>query len=97
MEKREELDKLDINQLYEWVNEQYDKFTAGNISEADYQADLDYYKAKLAKSNSDPDPVSITTDVESNPESQQSKISTSKVRSTSIAGLRKKLLDELNE
>ncbi len=97
MMSRNELDKLDINQLYEWVNQQYNNFSAGKISETEYQSDLDYYKAKLAQSNSDPTSVPNTTEVVSNAEPEKSKTSTSRVRSTSIAGLRKKLLDELND
>ena len=96
MDKREELEKLDINQLYEWVNQQYDNFTAGNITEAVYQADLDYYKAKLATSNNDPTVSTTTSEEVSTTTTKDSKTPTSKVRSTSIAGLRKKLLDELN-
>ncbi|OLS20767.1 MAG: hypothetical protein HeimC2_35850 [Candidatus Heimdallarchaeota archaeon LC_2] len=94
MDNREELEKLDINQLYEWVNQQYDNFAEGKISETVYQSDLDYYKSKLATSNNDPKPVTKLT--EEVTKTEDKKTPTSKVRSTSIAGLRKKLLDELN-
>ncbi|MCE7734002.1 MAG: hypothetical protein GPJ54_03930 [Candidatus Heimdallarchaeota archaeon] len=94
MSSREDLEKLDINQLYNWVNKQYDNYTGGQITETEYLADLDFYKTKLALSNEDPKPP--TSDVEVS--DKQSKVtSPSQVRSTSIAGLRKKLLDELND
>lgn len=97
MEPRNELDKLDINQLYEWVNQQYDNFASGKISEAEYQADLDFYKSKLAQSNNDPTPVASSSNTPSSMDPEKGKTSTRRVRSTSIAGLRKKLLDELND
>ncbi|MHA2032219.1 MAG: hypothetical protein ACW99A_10235 [Candidatus Kariarchaeaceae archaeon] len=100
MTNREELEKLDINQLYQWVNRQYENYTAGILKEEEYLADLDYYKTKLALSSEDPKPPMVDTDDTTNvAETQPSKTKAthpSQVRSTSIAGLRKKLLDELN-
>ena len=94
MSSKEELEKLDINQLYSWVNKQYDNYTDGKITEQEYLTDLDFYKTKLALSNEDPKPP--TSDV--NVSDTGPKVTPpSQVRSTSIAGLRKKLLDELND
>ena len=93
MSNREELEKLDINQLYNWVNNQYENYSGGKITEAEYLTDLDFYKTKLALSNEDPKPP--TSDIAA---SDRPKVTPpSQVRSTSIAGLRKKLLDELND
>ena len=92
MSNRDDLEKLDINQLYNWVNNQYDNYIGGKISEQEYLTDLDFYKTKLALSNEDPKPPTSDT------EDDRPKVTPpSQVRSTSIAGLRKKLLDELND
>lgn len=94
MSNREELEKLDINQLYNWVNKQYDNYSGGKITEAEYLGDLDFYKTKLALSNEDPKPPTSDANVS---DDRPSVTPPSQVRSTSIAGLRKKLLEELNE
>ncbi len=94
MSNKEHLEKLDINQLYNWVNTQYDNYSAGKITEQEYLSDLEYYKTKLALSTEDPKPP--TSDAERT-DPRPAVTPPNQVRSTSIAGLRKKLLDELKD
>ena len=82
----------DMNKLYEWINTRYEQYTAGNISEETYLTDLELYKNKLAKSE-----ANIETYITEEEIQPQERINPSKVRSTSIAGLRKKLLEEMGE
>lgn len=81
-----------MNKLYEWINSRYEEYTAGKISEETYTADLEIYKKKLAKSEEN-----IETYVTEEEVQPQERINPNMVRSTSIAGLRKKLLEELGE
>ena len=79
----------DINKLYEWINGRYESYANGDISEEEYLKDLDFYKQKLAKSEESVE--QYITQEEEIPDEE--KINPNKVRSTSIAGLRKKLLE----
>ncbi|MCY3411158.1 MAG: hypothetical protein INQ03_05915 [Candidatus Heimdallarchaeota archaeon] len=83
----------DINKLYEWVNSRYEQYAQGIITEEEYLKDLDYYKKKLAQSEQDIQQY-VTEEEEV---SNQEKINPNKVRSTSIAGLRAKLLEEMKD
>lgn len=83
----------DINKLYEWINSRYEEYASGKITEAEYMKDLEYYKAELAKSEENIN--QYITEEEEIP--KEEKINPNKVRSTSIAGLRKKLLEEMGE
>ncbi|RMG27846.1 MAG: hypothetical protein D6732_19740 [Methanobacteriota archaeon] len=72
-------------ELYEWINSRYEACKRGEISEDEYLKDLAEYKEKLAK-----------LDVGENiPVHKTASGDLKTVKSTSIAGLRKKLLDEL--
>jgi hypothetical protein len=80
-----------IDELYIWINKRYEDFTDGFISEEDYLKDLEHYKKKLA--------LAETTYPEKTVEKREDpdSIAPSQVRSTSIAGLRKKLLEEMRK
>lgn len=72
-------------ELYEWINGRYEACKRGEITEDEYLKDLSVYKEKLASLNiKDEIPVHKTASGD-----------LATVKSTSIAGLRKKLLDEL--
>ncbi len=83
----------DINKLFEWINARYEEYAKGAITEDEYLTDLEFYKNKLAKSEGNIE--KYVTKEEEVP--VEEKINPNKVRSTSIAGLRKKLLDEMSE
>ncbi|MDH5401877.1 MAG: hypothetical protein OEZ01_08435 [Candidatus Heimdallarchaeota archaeon] len=85
-----DLSNLNITELYEWVNSQYEKFSNGEISEEQYNEYLEYYKERLAKSETQ------TQNVSDN-QVKVKKVEPSKVKSTSIAGLRKKLMEEMKK
>ncbi len=85
-----DLSSFTIEELYDWVNERYNEYSKGAIKEEDYLEDLEYYKTRLASSQEDVKPeVKSKTD--------NKKLPITRVRSTSIAGLRKKLMDELKK
>lgn len=91
-----QLEKFSIDQLYDWVNKQYQAFADGKIAEDVYQKYLDYYKTRLASDEGSNQTSSVDEPVTSSvDEPVTSSVDTSKVRSTSIAGLRKKLLEEI--
>ncbi|MHA2090701.1 MAG: hypothetical protein ACW98K_07565 [Candidatus Kariarchaeaceae archaeon] len=92
MANRSQLEGLSIEELYDWVTNRYNQYSEGEISEEEYLADLDYYKSQLAQSEEEVAEVSGTTKT-----SYEEKPGSTRVRSTSIAGLRKKLMDELQE
>ncbi len=92
MANRSQLEGLSIEELYEWVNDKYNQYSEGEITEEDYLADLDYYKTRLAHSQEEP----VTVSTQTKTSSKEKPVST-RVRSTSIAGLRKKLMDELQK
>ena len=87
------VENMNINRLFDWVNGRYEEYAAGQISEEQYLSDLDYYKKRLAESE-DNVVEQYTTKEERAP---AEKINPAKVRSTSIAGLRKKLLEEMKD
>ena len=86
----------DVNKLYEWVNERYNLYLEGEITEEAYTQDLDVYKKKLAKSQENIEKY-VQKDESTQKRTPKDKIDPNKVRSTSIAGLRKKLLDEMKK
>ncbi|MHA2404475.1 MAG: hypothetical protein ACXADH_15865 [Candidatus Kariarchaeaceae archaeon] len=92
MANRSQLEGLSIEELYDWVTNRYNQYSEGEITEEEYLADLDYYKSQLAHGQEEQVEVSgpTKTFIEEKPGS-------TRVRSTSIAGLRKKLMDELEK
>ncbi len=71
---------------YKWIQSRYEACINGEISEEEYMKDLEEYKRRLG------------TQAEETKESNTSEAKThTKVRSTSIAGLRNKLLEELKK
>lgn len=86
----------DVNKLYEWVNERYNLYLNGNITEEVYTKDLDVYKKKLAESHENIEKY-VQKDENTPKRTPRDKIDPNKVRSTSIAGLRKKLLEEMKK
>ncbi len=87
----------DINALYEWINKRYEQYINGDIAEEVYLKDLDFYKQKLAESEENIEPFVETEDIDKSKLEAEEKINPNKVRSTSIAGLRKKLLEEMGK
>ncbi len=75
-------------QLFEWINSRYEACRRGEISEETYMKELAEYNAKIAKLEKN----TKEKIVEKNEDG-----SLKRVRSTSIAGLRSKLLDELKK
>lgn len=73
-------------ELYKWINERYEMCMNGDITEEEYLKDLEEYKIKIGQE-----------EAKQAKEKKQTQVSKSKVRSTSIAGLRSKLLDELKK
>ncbi len=74
-------------ELYDWINSRYEACKRGEITEDEYLKDLAEYKKKLEQLDSKEDiPVHKTASGD---------IKT--VKSTSIAGLRSKLLEELRK
>ena len=86
----------DVNKLYEWVNERYNLYLGGEITEEVYTKDLEIYKKKLAESQENIEKY-VQEDEKAQKRTPNDKINPNKVRSTSIAGLRKKLLDEMKK
>ena len=84
----------DINKLYEWVNQRYNQYLNEEITEEEYSHDLNEYKKKLAESQEN---IEKYVQTETTTRTPKDKINPNKVRSTSIAGLRKKLLDEMKK
>ncbi len=84
----------DVNELYEWVTKRYNQYLEGEITEDEYTQDLNEYKRKLAESQENIDKYVQTEKTTRTP---KDKINPDKVRSTSIAGLRQKLLDEMKK
>lgn len=80
-----------IDELYTWINKRYEDYTDGFISKEAYQKDLEHYKKKLALAESPQEDK--TVEEKQDPQS----IAPNQVRSTSIAGLRKKLLEEMKK
>jgi hypothetical protein len=72
------------DELYKWINERYEACIKGDISEDQYLKDLDEYKLKISQE-------------EKKVTENSGKSKTKKVKSTSIAGLRSKLLEELKK
>ncbi len=72
-------------QLYDWINSRYEACKRGEITEEEYLADLAVYKQKLSELD----------DQENIPVHKTASGDLKTVKSTSIAGLRKKLLEEL--
>ncbi|MHA2251844.1 MAG: hypothetical protein ACXAD7_15885 [Candidatus Kariarchaeaceae archaeon] len=87
-----DLETLSIEELYEWVNGRYNEYTEGQIAEEVYLKDLEYYKQRLASSQELP-----TEEIKVKNEPSKTTKKSTRVRSTSIAGLRKKLMDELKK
>jgi len=85
-------DSDNIDDLYAWINERYEAYTRDEIDEETYLAELEEYKKRLVEFEEQEKPVKK---VEKKVDQQS--ISPEKVRSTSIAGLRKKLLDEMRK
>ena len=86
------IDSDDIEELYEWVNSLYEKYSKGEITEDEYMKAYNHYttrKEELEQSSKD------EAVVEDTPKPQD--IAPEKVRSTSIAGLRKKLMEEMKK
>ena len=79
----------DPDELYEWINSRYEDYSNDEITEDEYLQDLDYYKRRLAELEETPK-EETTTQSEENQEMPK------RVRSTSIAGLRKKLMEEMD-
>ena len=86
----DELKKLDLDQIYKWINDRYENYLGGLISESEYLLNLDYYKNRLALSAEEPNTL---TKVE--PKLKIKPVHPDDVKSTSIAGLRAKLQEEL--
>jgi DNA mismatch repair ATPase MutS len=86
----------DVNKLYTWINKRYNLYLNGELAEEDYTQDLDIYKAKLAESQENIEKY-VQKEETSKTRTPKDKINPNKVRSTSIAGLRKKLLDEMKK
>ena len=86
----------DVNKLYTWINERYNLYLNGELSEEEYTQDLDAYKEKLAETQENIEKY-VQKDVSTQNRTPKDKINPNKVRSTSIAGLRKKLLDEMKK
>ena len=84
----------EVNKLYEWVNQRYNQYLEGEINEEEYTHDLSEYKKKLAESQEN---IEKYVQAETSTRTPKDKINPNKVRSTSIAGLRKKLLDEMKK
>ena len=85
------MEEKSINELFDWINLQYERYTSEEITEDEYMSNLEYYKKRLAASEEQV--TEYTTEEEVLP---SEKINPKKVRSTSIASLRAKLLDEMN-
>ena len=70
---------------YKWIQSRYEACMNGEISEEEYLKDLDDYKKRLGSQGTEKEKV------------KSGSSSTTRVRSTSIAGLRNKLLEELKK
>lgn len=90
MSSRSTLESMTIEELYEWVNTRYTNYTEGSVTEEEYLNDLEYYKERLANSQETVEEPKVKNQVSEKPKR-------TRVRSTSIAGLRKKLMEELKK
>ncbi|MHA2504736.1 MAG: hypothetical protein ACXAE3_17945 [Candidatus Kariarchaeaceae archaeon] len=84
-----ETDNLD--ELYEWVNSLYEKYSNGEVPEEEYMEAYNFYIKRKEEMESEPVPNVQNVDDE------EVSVSPEKVRSTSIAGLRKKLMEEMKK
>ncbi len=71
---------------YKWIQSRYEACINGEISEEEYMKDLEEYKRRLGTQAEE---AKDTSSSDAKPHT--------KVRSTSIAGLRNKLLEELKK
>ena len=80
-----------VDELYSWINGRYEEYSQDKITEEEYQTDLDYYKQRLAELESTEETTEPAEQIDEVIEQPKN------VRSTSIAGLRKKLMEEMRK